>query len=348
MASKKKSRSRKRSPARSSRAGACTLKKCAALAARRSKRTSPALALPAASSLSREQLRPWLSKQEGARKFQLRPWLAKRAKAKKAKGASLEQLRPWLSRPKTKKSRAERLKPWLDQRASSDPNRRKKKRHLKSARRDASYRDHSSSYRAPSRARAEHRDYREAAPIKRARSAVYGWQKRHFGGKRPANPGSFSGQRRPVLFTPHHNQNRDRDWPKEKKRHSYAAAFGWQKRFRKNKPEYPGRRPEREFFRGARPVKSTVTHWPPKKKSGRDYKHRVYASKSAPYGARDRDWKGQPIRHARASALAWQRKFSKDRKRKRRHYPGKRPESPTFFGRRPVHSSAQRDHRAHY
>ena len=370
MASKKKSRSRKRSPARRSRAGACTLKKCAALAARRSKRISShnrPLALPAAPSLSREQLRPWLSKQEGSRKLQLRPWLAKRAKTKKAKSASLEQLRPWLSkRAKKKKSRAEQLRPWLAQRASSDPNRRSRKkkshakRHLKRARRDASYRNHSTSYGAPPRA--ERRDYREAAPIKRARSAVYGWQKRfkkqkrRFGGERPQNPGAFGGQRRPVLFTPHKGKERDRDWPREIKRHSYAAAHGWQKRFRKNKAEYPGRRPEREFFRGARPVKSTLAKggWPPPKRKsarGRDYSHRVYKSKSSGGSYRDadsRDWKRQPIRHARASALGWQRKFSKDRKRKRRAYPGKRPETKTFFGRRPVRSSAQRDHRAYY
>ena len=44
-----------------------------------------------------------------------------------------------------------------------------------------------------------------------------------------------------------------------------------------------------------------------------------------------RDWPGQPVRHKRAAALGWQRRLR-----------GKRPKNPTFFGRRPVRSSARK------
>ena len=48
----------------------------------------------------------------------------------------------------------------------------------------------------------------------------------------------------------------------------------------------------------------------------------------------ERDWPGQPIRHKRASVLGWQRRLR-----------GRRPKNPTFFGHRPVRSSARRDSR---
>ena len=201
----------------------------------------------------------------------------------------------------------------------------------------------------------------EGQPIRHARARALGWQrqfrksKRKWPGKRPQNP-SFHGHR-PVRSTASRDHGyggggggyqKKRDWPGEKKRHAYAAAWGWQKRFRKNRSEFPGHRPARNFFRGARPVKSTLRQWPPPRKSGggggrdRDYKHRVYGG----VDMRDRDWEGQPVRHARASTLGWQRRFSSDRRRKRgRKYPGKRPENPSFFGHRPVKSSARRDSR---
>ena len=61
------------------------------------------------------------------------------------------------------------------------------------------------------------------------------------------------------------------------------------------------------------------------------------ASRGRSLGGRygdERDWPGQPIRHKRASVLGWQRRLR-----------GRRPKNPTFFGRRPVRSSARRDSR---
>ena len=62
----------------------------------------------------------------------------------------------------------------------------------------------------------------------------------------------------------------------------------------------------------------------------RDHRH---GGGSGRYGD-ERDWPGQPIRHKRASVLGWQRRLR-----------GRRPKNPTFFGHRPVRSSARRDER---
>lgn len=114
-----------------------------------------------------------------------------------------------------------------------------------------------------------------------------------------------------------------RDWPGQPIRHKRAAALGWQRRLRGRKPKSP------KFF-GHRPVRSTAR----KKSKGKGRGRRDFDTRSA-RGSHDfdmRDWPGQPIRHKRASVLGWQRRLR-----------GRRPKNPTFFGRRPVRSSARRD-----
>ena len=168
-------------------------------------------------------------------------------------------------------------------------------------------------------------------PIRHKRAAVYGWQGR-LRGRKPKNP-TFFGHRPVRSSARKKNKSRGRkrgrgrrdfaahdfdmrDWPGQPIRHKRAAALGWQRRLR-------GRKPKNPSFFGHRPVRSSMRKKSKKGRGRRDF---------AAHDFDMRDWPGEPIRHKRASVLGWQRRLR-----------GRKPKNPTFFGHRPVRSSARRD-----